>query len=92
MNFYRTVAGRDQPTNEISIRMGLSEDLYVVLAGWEGTGESASFKVYVNPLMSWMWIGGMVMILGTLLALWPHQKESERVAVTAPAPRGAQPA
>ena len=92
MNFYRTVAGRDQPTNEISIRMGLSEDLYVVLAGWEGTGESASFKVYVNPLMSWMWIGGVVMILGTLLAIWPHQKESERVAVTAPAPRGAQPA
>ena len=92
MNFYRTVAGQDQPTNEISIRMGLSEDLYVVLAGWEGTGESASFKVYVNPLMSWMWIGGVIMILGTLLAIWPHQKESERVAVSAPAPRGAQPA
>jgi cytochrome c-type biogenesis protein CcmF len=92
MNFYRTVAGRDQPTNEISIRMGLSEDLYVVLAGWEGTGESASFKVYVNPLMTWMWIGGVVMILGTLLAIWPHHKEAERAAVTAPSGRGAQPA
>ncbi len=92
MHFYNTMAGRDQPTNEIAIRMGLAEDLYVVLAGWENAGQTASFKVYVNPLMSWMWIGGVVMILGTLAALWPHQKERERVAVTAPAPRGAQPA
>lgn len=92
MHFYNTVAGRDQPTHEIAIRMGLAEDLYVVLAGWENNGETASFKVYVNPLMSWMWIGGIVMVLGTLAALWPHQKETERLAVTAPAPRGAQPA
>jgi cytochrome c-type biogenesis protein CcmF len=92
MHFYNTLAGRDQPTHEIAIRMGLAEDLYVVLAGWENNGETASFKVYVNPLMSWMWIGGVVMVLGTLAALWPHQKETERVAVTAPAPRGAQPA
>ncbi|MER2598106.1 MAG: heme lyase CcmF/NrfE family subunit [Caldilineales bacterium] len=89
MHFYNTMAGRDQPTNEIAIRMGLQEDLYVVLAGWEGTGQTASFKVYVNPLMSWMWIGGLVMILGTLLAVWPHSRESEVLAV---APRSAQPA
>jgi cytochrome c-type biogenesis protein CcmF len=92
MHFYRTMAGRDQPTNEIAIRMGLAEDLYVVLAGWEGTGETASFKVYVNPMMSWMWIGGVVMLLGTLAAVWPHQKETERVLVPEPTPRGAQPA
>jgi cytochrome c-type biogenesis protein CcmF len=92
MNFYRTVAGRDQPTNEIAIRMGLGEDLYVVLAGWEGVGESASFKVYVNPLMTWMWIGGLVMVLGTLAAIWPHQREFERVKAEAKAPAAAQPA
>lgn len=92
MNFYRTLAGRDQPTNEIAIRMGLAEDLYVVLAGWEGSGETASFKVYVNPMMTWMWIGGVVMILGTLAAVWPHQKETERVTAAAPVARGAQPA
>ncbi len=92
MHFYRTMAGRDQPTNEIAIRMGLNEDLYVVLAGWEGTGQTASFKVYVNPLMSWMWIGGVVMILGTLAAVWPHHKEAEQVPAVAPAPRAMQPA
>ncbi len=92
MHFYRTLAGRDQPTNEIAIRMGPAEDLYVVLAGWEGNGQTASFKVYVNPMMSWMWIGGIVMILGTLAAVWPHQKETERVTVAAPAQQSVQPA
>ncbi|MCB0228604.1 MAG: heme lyase CcmF/NrfE family subunit, partial [Anaerolineae bacterium] len=92
MNFYNTIGGRDQPTNEISIRMGLREDLYVVLAGWEGTGQSASFKTYVNPLMSWMWIGGIVMILGTLAALWPHETETQRSEVRDRVPRGIQPA
>jgi len=90
MHFYNTMAGRDQPTNEIAIRMSWREDLYVVLAGWEGTGDTASFKVYVNPLMSWMWVGGLVMILGTLLAVWPHTRESEVLAAVPQ--RGTQPA
>jgi hypothetical protein len=34
----------------------------------------------------------VVMLLGTLAAVWPHQKETERVLVPAPTPRGAQPA
>jgi cytochrome c-type biogenesis protein CcmF len=92
MNFYNTVAGRDQPTNEIAIRMGLGEDLYVVLAGWEGSGETASFKAYVNPLMSWMWIGGFVMFLGTLAAVWPHSTERRRSEMREQAPAGAQAA
>lgn len=92
MNFYRSAAGQDQPTNEIAIRMGLREDLYVVLAGWEGAGESASFKAYVNPLMSWMWIGGLVMIVGALLALWPHQTEGQRVEVRQRTPAAGAPA
>lgn len=92
MNFYRSRAGRNQPTNEIAIRMSLSEDLYVVLAGWENGGQTASFKAYVNPLMSWLWIGGAVMILGTLAAVWPHATAEERRRSEAPAPSGAQPA
>ncbi len=91
MNFYRSAAGRDQPTNEIAIRMGLGEDLYVVLAGWESNGQSASFKAYVNPLMSWMWIGGFVMILGTIAAVWPHSTERRKAEARQPASTGAQP-
>jgi len=56
-------------------------DLYVVLGGWEGTGETATFKVYINPLVNWLWIGGIVFILGTLVAAWPTSAQSVRESV-----------
>ncbi|MDW7674720.1 MAG: cytochrome c-type biogenesis CcmF C-terminal domain-containing protein, partial [Bacillota bacterium] len=46
------------------------EDLYITLAGWDADGTTA-LKVNVNPLIQWIWIGGYVLILGTLFALWP---------------------
>ncbi len=60
----------DQPTTEIALRPGLIEDLYIVLAGWENGGKIASFKAYINPMMSWLWIGGFVLIGGGILAAW----------------------
>ncbi len=80
----------EQPMTEVGLRPGLVEDVYVVLAGFETMGSTASFKVYVNPLMSWMWAGGLVLILGVLVSAWPR-----RAPATAEAPRrvpsGAQP-
>lgn len=61
----------DQPQTEVSIRRTLTDDLYVVLGGWEGAGETATFKVYVNPLVNWIWLGGLVVTLGVLVAAWP---------------------
>jgi cytochrome c-type biogenesis protein CcmF len=61
------------------------EDVYVVLAGWEDGGRVASFKVYVNPLISWLWLGGLVLMMGTLISLWPYAPEGRRVARTASA-------
>jgi cytochrome c-type biogenesis protein CcmF len=52
--------------------MTLTEDLYVVLNGWDDGGETATFTVYVNPLTFWMWFGGLVLVIGTLTAAWPH--------------------
>ena len=64
--------------------------MYVVLAGFDNGGETASFKVYVNPLMTWMWIGGVVMILGVLLSAWPRKTPATAEA-RARVPAGAQP-
>ncbi len=78
----------EQPTTEVAVRFGLREDLYVVLAGWEQGGKQASFKVYINPLMSWLWIGGFVLVFGTLIAWWPRpRRATKRVRV----PRAAVP-
>ena len=62
----------DMPTSEVGLRMSPIEDVYVVLNGWEEGGKTATFTIYINPLTTWMWVGGLVLVLGTLIAAWPH--------------------
>ena len=61
----------DQPVTEAAIRTSLRDDLYILLAGWDQNGSSATFKVFVNPLVVWIWIGGLLLLLGTLVSAWP---------------------
>ncbi|GAB4518725.1 MAG: heme lyase CcmF/NrfE family subunit [Anaerolineae bacterium] len=74
----------EQPTSEVGLRMGLRDDVYTVLAGWEDNGARASIKVYINPLMSWMWIGGLVLLVGTTVAMWPGERRAS-ASVRSPA-------
>jgi cytochrome c-type biogenesis protein CcmF len=62
----------DMPTSEVGLHMSPIEDVYVVLNGWEDGGRTATFTIYINPLTAWMWVGGLVLVLGTLIAAWPH--------------------
>jgi cytochrome c-type biogenesis protein CcmF len=81
----------DMPTSEVGLRMTAFEDVYVVLNGWEENGASATFTIFVNPLTIWMWIGGVVIVLGTLLAIWPHPTV-QKATVTSPVQAVGQPA
>lgn len=63
----------EQPSTEVALKSSLKEDLYVVLSGWEAGGEKATFKVDINPLVNLLWLGGYVLIFGTLFALWPGE-------------------
>lgn len=85
---------QQQPMTIPSKRSTLADDLYVILAGWEGKGETATFKAYINPLVNWLWIGGFIFVFGTLVAAWPtSQESSERVAASrAKVPATAAPA
>jgi cytochrome c-type biogenesis protein CcmF len=82
---------QEQPMTEVGLRPGFLEDVYVVLAGFDNMGQTASFKVYVNPLMSWMWVGGVIIILGVLVSTWPRRASSMAEA-SARVPGAAQPA
>jgi len=62
-----------QPVTEVAIRTTLLEDLYVILVSSNEDG-TAAFKVLVNPLVSWIWIGGGVLVLGGLIAFWPERR------------------
>jgi len=62
-----------QPTTEVAIWSSVRHDLYVVLAAWDFDNSSATFKVYLNPLVKWIWIGGFVLMLGTIICMWPDR-------------------
>ena len=55
-----------------AIRSTPVEDLYIVPSENLPDG-SVGFRVLVNPLMWWMWVAGPVMLVGTVIALWPQK-------------------
>lgn len=65
--------GQDQPTSDVAILSTLKEDLYVILAGYDK--DSVTFKVLVNPLVIWLWIGGIIMALGTIVVMLPDRRK-----------------
>lgn len=63
-----------QPMTIPGVRSTWEDDFYVLLVDWQPVSTAgATFKVYHNPLVNWLWLGGFVFILGTLLAAWPDQ-------------------
>src|SRR5213592_2624760 len=60
-----------QPSTEVGIRSDLREDLYVVLGGVVNGTEQAVFRFTINPLVWWVWYGGMIVALGGLIVMWP---------------------
>jgi cytochrome c-type biogenesis protein CcmF len=58
-----------------SVRTGLANDVYLTLEpGAEPGADSATIRVFVKPLILWLWIGGAVMAIGTLLAAFPGSR------------------
>jgi cytochrome c-type biogenesis protein CcmF len=60
-----------QSTSEVGIRVRLNEDIYLNFGGMSDDNQRAVIQAYVNPLVSWVWIGGLVLIGGTLICLVP---------------------
>ncbi len=56
----------------------IDADFYVLLDTWQG--ERATFKIYLNPLINLVWWGGIILVIGTVLAAWPRP-EREYVVV-----------
>ena len=63
-----------EPTTEVAMRRRLSEDVYVVLAAYDMSDQSATFQVTVNPLVNWIWFGFALLAFGTGIALLPESR------------------
>jgi cytochrome c-type biogenesis protein CcmF len=71
---------QQQSVTEVALHSNLIEDVYVILEDWQDNGASADFKVLVNPLVIWIWIGGGVFVLGGLVAFWPLKRAKIKAA------------
>ena len=63
------------PIAYVDYRLGLNEDVYLVLGDFARDGSQATVKLLVNRLVSWIWIGGLVLTLGALLAILPERRK-----------------
>jgi cytochrome c-type biogenesis protein CcmF len=59
-------------------RSTLKDDLYVLLVDWEEVSNTgATFKIFVNPLVNWLWIGSLFFFIGVLFAAWPDRDPAD---------------
>ncbi len=56
------------------LRPSLRDDLYILLVDWQPVSSmGATFKIYVNPLMNWLWLGSLLFFVGITVAAWPDK-------------------
>ena len=80
----RVYLASQQPQTMVSIHSVPGWDLYVVYEGTNPDTGQPIIKAFLNPLVSWIWIGLGVMVLGTLIALTPSQKPRAASIETTP--------
>jgi cytochrome c-type biogenesis protein CcmF len=93
---------RFYPSNQesgtmVAIASTLRQDLYVVYAGTNPDTNLPVIHAYLNPLVKWIWLGGCIVVLGTILALVPNRQavmmlSSATAGQSVAYPGGPQPA
>ena len=91
----------DQLMTEVGIRQTVQEDLYLILSAMDdvdgalsasSAAQGIDLQVLFKPFVAWIWYGGLILALGTVIALWPsadrrrNRDRSESYATTTPAP------
>ncbi|MEM9041295.1 MAG: cytochrome c-type biogenesis CcmF C-terminal domain-containing protein [Actinomycetota bacterium] len=73
-----------------SVRTGFNKDVYLTLQpGAEAGDTSAEIRVFIKPMILWLWIGGLLMAIGTLLSAFPGSRRRDPTApVSEPIPTG----
>ena len=78
----------DTTWTRVARRSSLGGDVYVSILGIGNQGETVSLRLELHPLINWLWVGGAIMALGGLIAMWPG-RESRKKALSG---QGAQTA
>ena len=58
------------PHSELDIHSTMNKDIYSVFSSYDPEKNEAYFKIMINPLVNWVWSGGIMIVLGSLFAFW----------------------
>jgi cytochrome c-type biogenesis protein CcmF len=75
---------QNQPTSAISITTHGLQDLYVFLADWNGV-DSITLRLFLNPLVPLIWLGGLLMLCGGVVCWWPERRRARALIEARPA-------
>jgi cytochrome c-type biogenesis protein CcmF len=67
----------DAPTTEVSQMHSVLEDLYIIIGTINPTSKVATLQIHINPLVSFIWFGCMVLIFGSVVCMWPQLSPQE---------------
>ncbi len=78
LNFYD---GRQEPITTPAVRSRPDDDLYLTLLAFDENGANATFSIIVEPMVFWIWAGGLIIAIGAIVALLPRRRRVARVQV-----------
>jgi cytochrome c-type biogenesis protein CcmF len=62
----------DSPTTEVAIQHRFGDDVYVIVGSINPQTKVAAFQIHINPLVTWIWLGCLVLISGSIVCMWPQ--------------------
>jgi cytochrome c-type biogenesis protein CcmF len=76
----------EEPVPTPAVRSSVRRDIYVNLMAFSNDGSSATLRVLIEPMVMWIWLGGLVVCIGAAIALWPRRRRVADAAVPQPGP------
>ena len=70
-HFYKS---SDTPVPTPAVKSSEQRDIYITLMAFDAQGKSATIRVFIEPLVMWIWAGGGIMCLGAAWGLWPVRR------------------
>lgn len=65
----------DQPTTEVSRYMSIGEDVYASMQTVDMTTGKTQLRLFINPLVNWVWVGTIVMLFGSMICIGTRRKK-----------------
>jgi cytochrome c-type biogenesis protein CcmF len=62
----------EAPSTEVARYVSARDDLYVVVGMVNPQTKVAAFQMHVNTLISFIWLGGIILFFGAVVAMWPE--------------------